>query len=186
MKQFTLKLSKDAQRPIVILSTPFRLDAMLDTGATFPIWTAAEDMIADVGGKLKAHDIPFGGFGGMTKGNLYEIPNFCVGDLIFPSLPVIVSPRNLPCQMLLSATMFSRLIYEIDDRHHQFNVTIPEQESTVRNLTVKEDNGRLHIFCNDYTTWQRQYFDAMEPGEFHEKAVRYAKEHPYNGNAERL
>lgn len=149
MKQFTLELSKEAQRPIVILSKPFRLDAMLDTGATFPVWTADEDMIEGFGGKLTAPDVPFGGFGGMTKGNLYEIPNFCVGDLIFPSLPVIASPRKLPCQLLLSATMFSRLIYEIDDQHHQFNVTIPERESTVRNLTVREDNGHLHIFCNE-------------------------------------
>ena len=152
MKQFTLALNKSIQRPTILLNHPHHLQAMLDTGATFPVWTADEDIIEKIGGKLKKTDVPFGGFGGMTKGNLYEIPNFCVGDLIFPSLPVIVSPRNLPCQMLLSATMFSRLIYEIDDQHHQFNVTIPEQESTVRNLTVKEDNGRLHVFCNDYTT----------------------------------
>lgn len=38
----------------------------------------------------------------------------------------------------------------------------------------------------DYTKWQRQHFDAMTPGQFHEKALEYAKEHPYNGNAERL
>ncbi len=38
----------------------------------------------------------------------------------------------------------------------------------------------------DYTKWQRQYFDAMAPGEFHENALEYAKNHPYTGNAERL
>ena len=38
----------------------------------------------------------------------------------------------------------------------------------------------------DYTKWQRQYFDAMAPGEFHRRALEYAKEHPYAGNAERL
>ena len=38
----------------------------------------------------------------------------------------------------------------------------------------------------DYTKWQRNYFDAMEPGEFHKKAMEYAKAHPYTGNAERL
>ena len=38
----------------------------------------------------------------------------------------------------------------------------------------------------DYTTWQRQYFDTMAPGEFHEQAIQYAKAHPYVGNAERL
>ncbi len=38
----------------------------------------------------------------------------------------------------------------------------------------------------DYTKWQRQYFDAMAPGEFNQRALEYAKEHPYTGNAERL
>ena len=38
----------------------------------------------------------------------------------------------------------------------------------------------------DYTTWQRQYFDAMEPGTFHQKALDYANKHPYAGKAERL
>ena len=36
----------------------------------------------------------------------------------------------------------------------------------------------------DYTKWRRTYYDAMEPGEFHKKALAYAKEHPYTGNAQ--
>lgn len=38
----------------------------------------------------------------------------------------------------------------------------------------------------DYTKWQRQYFDAMQPGEFHQNALEYARTHPYTGTAERL
>lgn len=38
----------------------------------------------------------------------------------------------------------------------------------------------------DYTKWQRQYFDAMDKGEFHKKALEYAEMHPYTGPAERL
>ncbi len=38
----------------------------------------------------------------------------------------------------------------------------------------------------DYTSWQRQHFDAMKPGEFHQRALEYAKNHPYTGNANRL
>ena len=38
----------------------------------------------------------------------------------------------------------------------------------------------------DYTKWQRQYFDAMNPGEFHENALEYANTHPYKGKAEKL
>ena len=35
----------------------------------------------------------------------------------------------------------------------------------------------------DYTKWRRAYYGEMKPGEFHEKALEYAKEHPYSGSA---
>ena len=38
----------------------------------------------------------------------------------------------------------------------------------------------------DYTKWRAAYYDAFAPDEFHQKAVAYAKEHPYIGTAERL
>ena len=30
----------------------------------------------------------------------------------------------------------------------------------------------------DYTKWQREYFDSMGPGEFHDNALEYAQTHP--------
>ena len=38
----------------------------------------------------------------------------------------------------------------------------------------------------DYSKWRRDYFDSMEPGEFHQKALEYAQTHPYVGDVERL
>lgn len=38
----------------------------------------------------------------------------------------------------------------------------------------------------DYTVWQREYFDKMEPGEFAERASAYADEHPYAGKGQIL
>jgi hypothetical protein len=38
----------------------------------------------------------------------------------------------------------------------------------------------------DYTRWQREYFDKMEPDQFNKEAVNYAKEHPFKGKAQRL
>lgn len=90
---------------------------------------------------------PFGGFGGMTTGTLYRIPLFRCGELIFPELPIIAAQIDLPCQMLLSATMFGGLIYEIDDCHHQFNVTVPDRESLIRKLTVEDKNGKMYVLC---------------------------------------
>ena len=148
MKQFTLYLNRNAQRPIVILKQPFPLNAMLDTGSLFPVWVDTEKELHGIGGTFERSNVPFGGFGGMTTGDLYRIPTFCVGDLVFPHFPVILSPRDLPCQILLSATMFSRLVYEIDDKNHLLNFSVPEDESLVRPLNVRIENGRLQIFCS--------------------------------------
>ena len=38
----------------------------------------------------------------------------------------------------------------------------------------------------DYTKWRREYFDSTVPGEFQQKALEYAQNHPYTGDAERL
>ena len=38
----------------------------------------------------------------------------------------------------------------------------------------------------DYTKWQRQYFDKMAPGKFHEEALEFSKTNPYTGNSKRL
>ena len=147
MKSFSLPMRDDTDRPVVYLSLPYRLTALLDTGAVFPVWTQEEPLLKSFGAVLLQHNVPFGGFGGMTTGHLYRIPNFCIGEMIVPSLPVIVSPRRLPCQLLLSATVFSRLIYEIDDQNHTLNVNVPDTESLIRNLNIVDENGRLHVFC---------------------------------------
>ena len=41
---------------------------------------------------------------------------------------------------------------------------------------IKRDNF-------DYTAWQREYFDKKKPGQILEEAVKYEKEHPYEGGA---
>ncbi len=38
----------------------------------------------------------------------------------------------------------------------------------------------------DYTEWRQEYFDSMAPGEFQRKALEFAQNHPYTGDAERL
>ena len=44
---------------------------------------------------------------------------------------------------------------------------------------IKRDNF-------DYTVWQREYFDKMQPGEFAANAAAYAKSHPYAGKGQIL
>ncbi len=95
-------------------------------------------------------NITFRGFGGETSGNLYKLKSVCIGKLIFPEMAIVSCKdlKDVPYHIVLSATMFQNLIYEIDDKNHKFNVTIPDGESEVRTLKIEDSNGRLHILCH--------------------------------------
>ena len=147
MKQMTFPLVKTIQRPIVYLKDWHNIYAMIDTGSLFPIWVAREDALLDLSSELLNGDVEFGGFGGKAKGRLYKMPYFRLGDLIYPDFHIVMCEMDIPCQMILPATMFYRLRYEIDDENHMFNVTVPDRQSNVRNLVIKDKGGRLHVSC---------------------------------------
>lgn len=46
-------------------------------------------------------------------------------------------------------------------------------------VLIKRDNF-------DYTVWQRDYFDKMQPGKFAANAAAYAESHPYIGKGKIL
>lgn len=150
MKQFTLKLDKYYQRPIIELKDWHNFEALLDTGAFFPIWTANENILKKAGGELVQTGVRFKGFGGETVGNLYKLNVFTIGELMFPNMSIIACSDldKVPFQLILSATMFDNLIYEIDNKNHRLNVTVPDDESLIRNLNIRDSNGKLYVFCN--------------------------------------
>lgn len=147
MKQFTLGLYENIQRPVVFLEDWHKYDAMLDTGALFPVWIAEEETLEKLGAKCVEKYVQFGGFGGETIGNLYRLPYFKIGSLVFPNFPIIASRIQAPWHMIMSATMFSHLRYEIDDDNHKLNVTIPDTQSEVRNLKIWSSDGGLQVLC---------------------------------------
>lgn len=151
MKQFTLPLDRKRQRPTMFLERFYNLEVMLDTGAVLPVWTEEEKLLKGIGAELLIANQPFGGFGGITIGSLYRMPFFRCGDLVYPNMPIIASRSNLPCHMILSATMFNNLIYKVDNCHHMFNVSVPDTESVVRNLRVEDKEGSLHVLCTGVT-----------------------------------
>ena len=38
----------------------------------------------------------------------------------------------------------------------------------------------------DYTRWQREYFDKMQPGQVRKEALEYSRNHPHKGSGERI
>lgn len=147
MIQFTLPLDKKTQRPITFLQNWYGLDAMIDTGSLFPVWVGNEEILSKLGAEVLMNHVEFGGFGGSAKGRLYVIPTFQFGELIYPNFHIIAHKMELPCQMILPATMFWKLRYEIDDENHTFNVTVPDGQSNVRNLVIKDSAGKLYVLC---------------------------------------
>lgn len=144
-----LKLNGYFNRPVIEVAK-YGIDALLDTGAIVPIWNTDTYVLQCVFHAKKIKDnINFSGFGGTTTGTLYSIPLFELGDLIYPDLHIIacesISDRF---QMILSATMFSDLIYEIDNKNKYFKVTIPEGEGKIQHLKIKDSKGNLNILCN--------------------------------------
>ena len=147
-KQFTLNLDPAAIRPVVHIPEFHNLDALLDTGSVFPVWCASEDMLRALGAEKISDYAPFGGFGGLTIGKMYRLPIFQMSGLIYPHMSIILHDGfSLITPLILPATMFNNLIYEIDNKNHCLNITVPDDESISRNLTIKEENGRLHVFC---------------------------------------
>ena len=143
----TLKLDIDQQRPVVIVGE--NMTALLDTGAYIPVWTDEESILSEkLGAELVAEGVTFTGFGGETSGNLYKV-TLQVGELVYPNMSIVANAElDTPFNLILSATMFQSLIYEVDDKNHRFNVTVPDGESTVRNLRIENSDGRIFVLCN--------------------------------------
>lgn len=143
----TLDLDFEQQRPVVVLDDG--LTGLLDTGAYLPVWVDDEDILTDImGAELVQRDVEFAGFGGVASGNLYRA-TFKVGKLIYPNMTIIANSEfDVPFNMILSASMFQHLRYEVDDENHKFNVTIPDKESNVRNLVVETHDGKIFVLCN--------------------------------------
>ena len=158
--QFTLPLRTVPRRPVVTLTDFFGWDAMLDTGALIPVWVIEERVLQKCGAKLIANNTTFTGFGGKASGNAYVIKNFKFGSLLYPDFHIVVSKTNIPAQMILPATMFDGLIYEIDTHNHALNIEIPDTQSTVRNLILEQRNGRIVVLCNNVDTLTGKKFPA--------------------------
>lgn len=146
MKQFSLKLDVNQQRPVVLLENA--LIALLDTGAYIPIWTDEEDiLLSNMGGELVKTKVPFTGFGGITYGNLYQV-TLQLGDLVFPNMHIIANNElNSSYNLILSATMFDGLSYEINTRTHWLHITVTDDSDLVRNLRLVDSSDRLHVLC---------------------------------------
>lgn len=147
MKQFTMKLDKKHQRPVVALKNG--LTALVDTGAYIPVWTDDEDILVSfLWAELIRKRVQMSGFGGTAYGNLYKV-NIDIGGILYPGMHIIANNDiDASFNLILSATMFDGLIYQVDTVNHILNIDVPDTESTVRNLRIVSRDGRQFVLCN--------------------------------------
>lgn len=144
--------------PIRITSVNVTITALVDTGASMPVWVGSKELLLKLNAVYKNKRVPISGFGGGgTDGDLYEIPVFNIGELIFTWLSVVYIEdffsridkngnkviTDTTYHMILSATMFRGTIYEINDIDKLFKVTVPDNE-LIRNVKVYSSDGKTY------------------------------------------
>ena len=150
MQSIIFRLLKNVNRPVAILPTFYGVLAMIDTGSVFPVWCGEEEVLQEYGATKILDEVEFGGFGGMTKGKLYQMPVFNFGGLIFPHMNIILHEGfSVTTPLILPATIFHNLIFEINNKLHTLKITIPDGESNVRNFIIREEGGHLRVLVGN-------------------------------------
>lgn len=143
MKEFSIPLKKDYERPVIEL---YNLSTLIDTGAIIPVFSMEVSNIKkyfDI--KLILQDGFIGGFDRIVRGSVYSIKNFEVGKLIFNDFEVFV-PREpkVKYPFLLSATLFYGMDYEFDTINGNFIVKMKDEQKFERDFKIKELRGQLY------------------------------------------
>lgn len=146
MKTFTMKMNGH-QRPVIDL---YGAEAIIDTGAIIPMTSYSPELVTlawKATPKLLGTSI--GGIGGESRGDVYTLYNFQVGDLIFDELDVFIPYEpDVTYSFLLSATMFHGMKIDFDltvDENQSFIVNIPENVDLHRKFNVTDLKGKLCI-----------------------------------------
>lgn len=121
-----MQLSNKSTKPVFTTITPAnkQIKCLLDTGADMPVWCGNKELLKIVfpeAGQINKKFL-LSGFGRKPEvADIYKIPEFFIRNeyevLIFQNLYIASSfGRNFGCDLILSATMFSRMDYSILNR----------------------------------------------------------------------
>lgn len=161
MKTVLVDLLEGESCPIAsirLVGSNLKLIALIDTGASLPVWVGSREILLLLGAKPSGDEGSFTGFGGSTKGIIYEIPAFNIGELTYPNMPIVlqddftvkrvINGRLVETKpiynIVLSASLFYGMIYEVDTINSKFKITIPDN-NMVRRTHIKSVNGELEF-----------------------------------------
>ena len=143
MKEFSIPMKKDYQRPIIEL---YNLPTLIDTGSVIPVFSIYPPILEKYFEiKLILENESIEGFGGKERGSVYSIKNFKIGELIFNDFEVFVPhDPHLKFPFLLSATLFYGMEYTVDTINNNFIVRMKDEQNFERDFKLKELHGKLY------------------------------------------
>lgn len=143
MKEFSIPLKKDYQRPVIEL---YKLPTLIDTGSVIPVFSIYPAIFEKYFESEKILETGFiEGFGGEEKGSVYSIKNFQVGELIFNDFEVFVPIEpHVKFPFLLSATLFYGMNYEVDNINGKFIVQMKDEQNFERDFKIKSLKNKLY------------------------------------------
>lgn len=146
MREIKKRLVAEFQKPVISL---YGANALLDTGADIPVCYYPGVLTQHFHAKKIATNLSIGTFGEDVTGDVYEVPLFQIGDLYFPKLKffVPIAVRSSEFLFILSASMFDKLIYEIDKEKDWLTIRVPDKESLERHIILYDKDGNPHILC---------------------------------------
>jgi len=131
-------LRKNTNKDVFQNFNEYKIPVLIDTGAIIPIWTGSITLLKKFGATFHKSKVPISGFGGATYGDAYNLPDLYIGKLHFKNIKIVASSGlgNVPFYMIISATMFRDLAYEINMIDYNLNIRMKNTDSFERKLIV--------------------------------------------------
>lgn len=150
-------LDKKENSPVIVLPWFKNCRVLIDTGSTMPMWLKSIVPLKIKGAIQQDRQVELSGVGGKTFGTLYKV-NFDFGNIHFKDLPIIHKEIKVAdAYMILPATLFEDMIYEINNINHTFKVKV-DSNSYYRQFKLKDNNGVPYVYlANTYGTEEEYY-----------------------------
>lgn len=138
--------------PVIVLPWFNNCRVLIDTGATLPMWLKSVIPLKIKGAIKENYTVDLNGVGGSSTGDLYRV-NFDFGNIHFKNLPIVHKEISVAdAYMILPATLFEGMTYEVDNINHTFKVRVDNKEY-YRDFKIKDKTGVPYIYlANTYET----------------------------------
>lgn len=157
--KFPLNITLDSPRPIFkayINDVP--LKCMLDTGADLPVFCKGSELFQELmkekSGVSEYKGTFVGGFGKTAESTmLWSVDDFVFSDksnaIVYKGIKLaVLNKPNIPCDLVLSASMFMKMKYTIDCSSRKHLLTIVADKS-IYGVGFYDKKETIYIFTKD-------------------------------------